>query len=427
MFIKKTNNLNALLKKYRYHLGLILVGLCWLAMLNFLLQLDQQTLIYPDCDNYLESAQKMYLKFTGHYYRPMVMAFITGIPYLFGSSDAGIFQWSLFVNIVCWLGTALLLFEIIKHFLAERTAFVFAILPFFILGNVVLNFHLLTENIFVFFIMLAFYLLFRYYKTGSFWYLSLSLSLLLSSMLVKPGAKFLAIIVTLFFIKEIFRNYKSKSMVFIYGSLLMIAIQVVGMKAQYGDFTISYIDGVTYHNYIFSKAECFKKGKTYHQINNPRAEYLFSLDFTDQKKVALEDAKQQLRNNFPNVVKAYFDNLLENSKSGNPSVFDLKNHQKKSYFSFWKSTVFDATKWQNRFFTLLGFLLAVYFGLKYYKKDRLYFFVAFFIGYIILLSGISSGQGDRFHLVTFPFVILLSAKFLSDKNWVRLSSAPLQK
>ena len=74
----------------------------------------------------------MYHKFTGHYYRPMVMAFITGFPYLFGSSDAGIFQWSLWVNIFCWLGTSILLFEIAKHFVKEKYAFVFAILPFFL-------------------------------------------------------------------------------------------------------------------------------------------------------------------------------------------------------------------------------------------------------------------------------------------------------
>jgi hypothetical protein len=98
-------------------------------------------------------------------------------------------------------------------------------------------------------------------------------------MLIKPGAKFFGIVMLLFFFKEILKNYKQKSMIFLYGSLLMIVIQVVGMKVQYGDFTISYIDGVTYHNYICSKAECYKNGKEYEQINNPRAEYLFGLDF----------------------------------------------------------------------------------------------------------------------------------------------------
>jgi len=416
-----------MIKKYRYHLGIILVGFVLLQTLNFLLQLDKQTLIYPDCSNYLESAQKMYLKFTGHYYRPMVMAFITGIPYLFGSSDAGVFQWSFVVNVFCWLGTSIILFEIIKNFAREKVAFWLAILPFFIFGNCILIYHLLTENIFVFFTVLAFYLLFQYDKTSQFWYLSLSLSLLLSSMLIKPGAKFYGIIFLLFFVKEILKNYKHKSMIFLYGSLLLIAIQVVGMKAQYGDFTISYIDGVTYHNYICSKAECFKNGKEYEQINNPRAEYLFSLDFTNQKKVALEDLKHQIKTNFSNLVKAYFSDLIENSKTGNACIEDIKNYENKSDFPFWKKLIFDITKWQNRIFTLLAVLLSVLFLYKDCKQRKATFFVAFFILYIIILSGISCGQGDRFHLVTFPFVILLFAKFLSKKNLITSFFEPLQK
>jgi len=427
MFTRKITDLSVFLIKYRYHLLIIVVGLFCLETLNFLLQLDKQTLVYPDCDNYLESAQKMFHKFTGHYYRPMVMAFITGIPYLFGSSDAGIFTWSLLVNIGCWLGTSLLLFEMAKHFVREKIAIVFAVLPFLILGNIILNFHLLTENIFVFFVMFAFYLLFRYYKTQQFWYLSLSLSLMLSSMLIKPGAKFLAIIVTLFFVKEIFRNYQSKSIIFIYGSLLMIVIQVVGMRVQYGDFTISYIDGVTYHNYICSKAECYKNGKEYSQLNNPRAEYLFSLDFTDQKKVAAADLNNQIQTNFPNLLKAYFDDLRDNAVSGNACIIDLKNHTNNANFSFWKTLVFDVTKWQNRILTLLAILLSAFFLFRCYKRERLYFFIAFFITYIIVLSGVSCGQGDRFHLVTFPFVILLLAKFSADKGWIKPSSEPPQK
>ena len=414
-------------KKYKYHFLIIFVGLCCLEVLNFLLQLDKQMLIYPDCSNYLESAQKMYLKFTGHYYRPMVMAFITGIPYLFGSSDAGIFEWSFVVNVFCWLGTSIILFEILKSFVKEKVAFWFALLPFFILGNIILNYHLLTENIFVFFTILAFYLLFQYYKTGKFWYLSLSLSLVLSSMLIKPGAKFFGIVMLLFFIKEILKNYKHKSMIFLYGSLLMIVIQVLGMKAQYGDFTISYIDGVTYHNYICSKAECYKNGKQYEQINNPRAEYLFGLDFTDQKKEALEDLKHQIKTNFPNLVKAYFSDIIENSKTGNACIEDLKNYKSKSDFPFWKKLIFSITKWQNRIFTVLAILLStmvLYIG---YKQRKATFFVAFFILYIIILSGISCGQGDRFHLVTFPFAILLLAKFLSEKKRLKPFFEPLQK
>ncbi len=415
------------IQKYRYSLLLVLIGLLWLEVLNVLLQLDRQTLLYPDASNYLESAQKMYLKFTGHYYRPMVMAFITGLPYLFGSSDAGILQWSLIVNVMCWLGTSLLLFQIAKDFLKTKVAFIVAILPFFIIGNAVLNYHLLTENIYTFFIVLAFYSLFRYFKTNNFWFLSFSLSLLLSSMLIKPGAKFLAILILLFFIKTLLKNHKAKAMILIYGSVLMILIQLVGMKVQYGDFTISYIDGVTYHNYLFSKADCFKNGKEYHQINNPRAEYLFSLLFTDQKRVAKEDAIHQIKTNFPNVVKAYFDNLLENTKSGNACVFDLENKRGSSDFTFWKTVAFNLSKWQNRLFTVLGVLVSLYFVRKIFATKSLYALMALFVLYTIILSGISCGQGDRFHVVTFPIVFLLLAKALIETDRFKRFSALLQK
>ena len=417
----------AFFQKYRYSLLLVLIGLLWLEVLNVLLQLDRQTLLYPDASNYLESAQKMYLKFTGHYYRPMVMAFITGLPYLFGSSDAGILQWSLIVNVMCWLGTSLLLFQIAKDFLKTKVAFIVAILPFFIIGNAVLNYHLLTENIYTFFIVLAFYSLFRYFKTNNFWFLSFSLSLLLSSMLIKPGAKFLAILILLFFIKTLLKNHKAKAMILLYGSVLMILIQLVGMKVQYGDFTLSYIDGVTYHNYLFSKAECFKNGKEYHQINNPRAEYLFSLLFTDQKRVAKEDAIHQIKTNFPNVVKAYFHNLLENTKSGNACVFDLENKRGSSDFTFWKTVAFNLSKWQNRLFTVLGVLVSLYFVRKIFATKSLYALMALFVLYTIILSGISCGQGDRFHVITFPIVFLLLAKALSETDRFKQFSALLQK
>lgn len=328
---------------------------------------------------------------------------------------------------MCWLGTSLLLFQIANDFLKTKVAFVVAILPFFIIGNAVLNYHLLTENIYTFFIVLAFYSLFRYYKTNNFWFLSFSLSLLLSSMLIKPGAKFLAILILLFFIKTVLKNYKDKAMILLYGSVLMILIQLVGMKVQYGDFTLSYIDGVTYHNYLFSKAECFKNGKEYHQINNPRAEYLFSLLFTDQKRVAKEDAIRQIKTNFPNVVKAYFDNLLENTKSGNACVFDLENKKGSSDFTFWKTVAFNLSKWQNRLFTIIGILVSLYFVRKLFTPKSVYALMALFVLYTIILSGISCGQGDRFHVITFPIVFLLLAKALIEIDRFKRFSVLLQK
>jgi hypothetical protein len=415
--------MNDFLCKYKFQLSIVFIGICVLEIFAFYLQLGEQTLIYPDCSNYLESANNLFIKHTGHYYRPILMAFITGLPYLFGSSEAAILDWSFFVNVFCWLGTSILVFEILKKILKEQIAFVLAFTTFLIFGSLVLNFHVLTENIYVFCIMLSFYLLMKYHSTNQFLFLSLAISLLLLSMLIKPGSKFLAIIFVLYYLRDIFKNYSAKSAIFIYGSIVLIVVQVVGMRVQFGDFTISYIDGVTYHNYLFSKAECLKNGKEYSQLNNPRAEYLFSLDFTDQKKVAYNDAVHQVKTNLPNVFKAYFSNLVENAKTGNACIEDLKDYYSSSNFETLKLTFYNVTKWQNRILTLLSVLIAFYY-LR--KKEKLYRGIAFFIVYIIFLSGISSGQGDRFHLVVFPFTFLLLGKYISEKRTIPFFE-PLQR
>lgn len=413
--------------KYKYHILLVLIGIIWISFFDFITQMSSQGVMHSDSFNYQESAKNLYVFFRGHNYRPILMALISGIPYLFGGSDESIFAFSFYVNLLCWLGSIVLLFEVSRAFVKPRLAFIIAVVSIFIVGNTVHVFHLLTESIYQFFIVSAIYLLVKYYKTKQFWHLSLSLSLFLSSMLIKPGSKFLAIVITAYFIKEIIRNYKSKSILFLYGSLLMILIQCAGLKYQFGDFTISYIDSVTYYDYIGSKSMCIKFGKEYSQKDNPRAEYLFSYESSGQKKIATEDLKEQLRYNKINLSKAYISDVRENTASGNSCLDEIKDFRNRSFFEFWKKLLFDVTKWQNRIFTLLGFLLAVFYFLKSYKKPSPLTFVSFFILYIIILSGISCGQGDRFHLVTFPFVILLLAKFVSESKWFKPSSELLQK
>jgi hypothetical protein len=388
-----------------------------------------QGVMHSDSYNYQEAAKNLYVYHTGHIYRPILMSLLNGFPYLFGSSDAFIFTFGFYINIFCWLASALLLFEILTDFLRPKVAFCFAVGFFFIVGNTAHVFHLLTETIYIFMIMLAFYFLLQYYKKQQFLWLSLSVSVFLLTMLIKPGSKFLAFGFLIYFISAFFKNYKSIAIRFLYGSLLLILVQCGGMKYQFGDFTISYIDAPTYYGYLGSKAKCIEQGREYRQLNNPRADYIFSNEAHRQKEIASEDFKDQLQNNTINLVKAYVSDVVENTVSGNSCIEECKNvkgvHQ--NFFDYSTHLLFDSTKWQNRFFTVLALLLAVFFLLRYYHRERLYFFLAFFITYIIVLSGISCGQGDRFHLVTFPFVLLLLAKFLYDRNWIKPFFAPLQK
>jgi hypothetical protein len=98
--------------------------------------------------------------------------------------------------------------------------------------------------------------------------------------------------------------------------------------------------------------------------------------------------------------------------------------KKATYFENVKYFFYKISVFQNLFFTIIGFLLALYFMFKNKKTNVFFAFVGFMVFYIVLISGISSDQGDRFSLVVFPFCILLIAKFLQE---VKLFSEPLQK
>jgi hypothetical protein len=370
------------------------------------------------------SAKNLFVFHRGHPYRPILLAFINGLPYIIGYGDNAIFKWSLIINSFCFLFSNLILFEILKDFLKQKIAFCFTLLFLFSLGAATIVFHLLAENVFTFFLLLSFYFLKNYYNQRKFFYLSLALSILILSVLIKPASKFLAIIMVIYFIKILIANYLNKEIILVYISIFAVLVQIVGVKHQFGNFTISYIDVVTFHNYIGSKAKCIENKTTFIEKNNPRADYLFKYRVHEQNEIAKKDLIAQMRTNKMNLLLAYGDNLSENISAGNLVIADGKNIKKTSYFENGKSILYAISIFQNLFLTVLGFVLAIYFILKNKKTNVFYAFVGLLIFYIVLISGISSDQGDRFSMVVYPFCILLIAKFLQEIKWF---SEPLQK
>jgi hypothetical protein len=338
------------------------------------------------------------------------MALVTGFTYLFGGGDEAVFQWSFFINIVCWIGASLLLMEIISGFLKRKLAFFFTLAYIGCIGSTVIAFHLLAENIFTFFLMLFVFFLQKYYREKRFFFLAVAIAVLILSMLVKPASQFIAIIMVLYFIKTLFLNYKKKAMLFVYIALLAVFVQVAGIKFQFGDCTISYIDAVTYYNYIGSKALCIKNGQEFDQYHNPRTN-IFNFEPKVQNKIASDDLKFQLKTNRINLLNAYADDVFGNTVSGSAYLSECKNRLGKSYFNAFRNLLLKISEWQNIVFTIIGFLLSVFYLFKWNKAQKQEVLISIFILYIMLSSGISCGQGDRFHIVAFPFIIILAAKF----------------
>ena len=60
----------------KYEIGIIAIGLLFLLALTHLLQLDVQSMVYPDSGSYYEAAENVYFYYRGHNLRPMVLAAI---------------------------------------------------------------------------------------------------------------------------------------------------------------------------------------------------------------------------------------------------------------------------------------------------------------------------------------------------------------
>jgi hypothetical protein len=409
--------MNSLLQKvqsFRFQIFIVVIGLLYLQLLDALLHLSSQTFIYPDSFSYFDAATDLFVHLRGHCYRPIGFAFLTGLPYLFGAKGVAIFSWSISLNVLFWLGSAILLFQLAKQFCKPSWAFFVALMYLSCVGPATITQHLLTENTYTFLILLFLFFWDRYQSSNRYLFLSIGLGVLLFSMLVKPGSKFLAILVFVYVIQIIYQHRKSRSTLFIYGAMVLIAVQLVGMKAQFGNATLSYIDGITYHNYLCTKAVCLQEGVPYHQINNERAAYLHQFSLSERKNIAATDFTHQLTSNTLNLIKAYASNLWDNIISGSPYIQDCVNRNAVASFDQTKAIVFAVSKWQNRFFTSLGVLLALWTLVRYKQTGKTALMASIILLYIVLLSGVSCSQGDRFHLVIYPFTMLLAVRFLQD-------------
>jgi hypothetical protein len=401
--------------KFRGHLYLIIVGLLFLLLLSAALQLLQQRYFFPDSTSYFNAAVQLYHHFEPNDIRPMLIAAINGFPLVFGFPDNSISLWSIVINAVCWLSTILMLFEILKKFLPEKAAFVFSLGYLFCVGSAVLVFHLLSETIYAFFLFLVLFLFGKYAETREFKFLSLSLSVLILSLLVKPGATILVGVAFLYFIRVFYKNLKRKSVIFMLISVALVFCQMGMMKKKFGNFTISYIDSFTYYHYLGTRADCLKKNVAFAEAENERYAFFNKLPYEEQKKEASRDMKDQLLHNAPNLAKAYIINVADNAIHGSPAVSQSENIANSRVFETVQYILKVISKIQVILFSLLGFVLGVYWLLMA-RNDLFTMAVSVMALYVIGISGISSGQGDRFHLVIYPMVMILIAKFINDKT-----------
>ena len=198
-------------------------------------------------------------------------------------------------------------------------------------------------------------------------------------------------------------------------SLILVFFQIYSLKKNYGDYTISYIDSITYYNYLGAKADCLKKNLDYLPEKNERAKYLITLSQHEIRSVANKDLKVQLKDNKFNLFKAYLFCIYSNSSKGSYIVSSCINDKQTSYFDVFHFLFKAISKVQNIVFTSVGIILAFYCLLSKKRKDSFILILSTSILYLFFMSAISCFQCDRFHIVLYPLIILLFAHFYNKK------------
>lgn len=375
-------------------------------------QLLNQNYKFPDSYSYLLACKELYFNFKLNDHRPFLFNLIYGIPLLFTKNIESLFLWSLILNVLFWFATINLLYKSLLSFTSPKIAFIASLLFSISIGNIFIIFHLLTETIFTFITILIVYQSINYSKDKEIKPLIYALSVLILACLIKPLSLGIVLICIIFYYNDILKITKSRYSIVLYFSILLFLIQLIGMKVTYGTFTLSYIDSSTYYNYLGTKADCYKNKEVFIQGKNKRVLETKNLSHQEMKKLAKKDFYNQLENNKINLIKAYFSNLFINSTKGSASVHGCKNINKTSYFDAFQFTFKVISKIQNIFLTLLGILTSFIILYNYKTNTKSILFVAFTILYCIGVSAISTDQGDRFHIILYPLIILQTTNII---------------
>lgn len=372
---------------------------------------------FPDSKHYEGASKAFYTKdFTLSASRPLGFPILIGIPYLFNASPEAHVNFKYLLQFIFWISSVLILFALLTTHLNYLLSSFLALLYALNIGNIIITNQSLTEPIFCFLLILSAYSFNKYLSTKSHTYLLITFFAICYSAICKPVMEYFAYLLFAYLIFSLIKH-KAPKLKYILGATLIFALtiglQKSLMKIQHGSFQISKIGKAALYTYIGAKAKSFEKEISVHEEMKLRRAKKKKFRGAKLDSLAMSDFKDQLSNNTSNLLKAYFLNIHENSTTGSTFVKRLKNINKdKTFFPKRNKAYYLSTK-QNQaysFLTIIGIPLLILIGLFFpnVRTKQTYHLVCFMwlmSIYIIIFSGLSYGQKDRFHIVFVPCVI----------------------
>jgi hypothetical protein len=380
-----------------------------------------KTFQFEDTKSYLEAAENLYLRHEAHLMRPYGYPLLLGLPYLFGQQLT--IYWGVFLNVILWISTVFLLYNIIKKITNTLWARVCTALFALNIGSFSLVFQLLSETLFVFCLVLfAFFILKFLVEQKNSWLICAAFVLAYTA-LVRPIAFnlwFVFIAISVFFIFKNTKNTLKTRFLTTFGILsagLLLVIQMAMMQQKFEVFTITFIDKLTFYHYLGATAEGLK-GEGMEQVRKVRGETHTALrekkEYQALYELGTNDMKAQVFNNLPNLFAAWQEGYRDNI-NGACSIMQHQAEVAKTSTEKEKFEVcFKISQAFNQAYThFLLFLLPVTFFI-FYKKTKnpiaaLFIILNAITLYCIILCGVSFWQGDRFLVTLVAFALICAA------------------
>jgi len=385
------------------------------------------SLVPKDSLSYIESADRLYNELKPHPYRPLGFAFILGIPnLLFETVSLKQFEaihhfWRI-AKYCCMdrrVDISLYLYKTLLLFFSSKACSWLSVFSMLSIGAVAQIFLVLTESVTALILSMVVYQLFKYHLDKRLQRLILSAAFINLLILIRPGFLYLGALGTVLTLGCCIykRHSPVKASVLFISSLALLVVQLSMMKSTYGKATISFIDKVTWYYYLGAEAEGKATNKDYMTVYDERHALLSDKSYLEMMTICSADMTHQISDNFNFVITEYSKNIIENSYGGAhvlKHLIEIKSTENRA-FSIEKS-FYILSRLQNVFYVVL-FLFSIALFLKRRMKTLSLFITMTIIGYVILTSGISFWQGDRFHFILYPAILLVFIFLIKDSKF----------
>lgn len=390
--------------------------------------------MFSDSVSYVDASKMLYEEYKPHFARPILFAFLIGLSriiYENPSMEQYVF-FSIMINMGSWMLSLAILYKTLQIYLNNKIAFWLTTCMLFSFGIVIHNYLLMTESLSLLFLSSITYFLLRFSfsKDNAYVYLIFACSLLNLLILIRPGFLYIGFIASIALIVYVIHNRLkfNKNFILFIASIGLVFVQYLAMYKAYGKATISFIDKITWYRYLGAQASADALNIDFENAIQARDSILTGKSPIEINQICSEDFNAQIRTNLPNIFPNYFKNLVTNSIGGSNGILTAINAHKskgKIYILTLRG-FFYLTMLQNACYVLLLLIAFLLIGRNIFEINFAILILSGLILYVIMTSAISFWQGDRFHLVIYPIILVVfsyAVKFRMEKTGNRVFSS----